>query len=91
MDWSQLFVDFCDVFNQLFGLILTAPIYCNGYIKEQVMKLYISLNLFQQRNERIYILSGLRASKFKANFPNENSVIVLTFMEFQTRRPCESF
>ncbi len=84
-------MDFCDVFNQLFGLILTAPIHCKGYINEQLMKLFISPNLFQRRNKRIYILSGLRASKFKAHFPNENSVIVLTFMEFQTRRPCESF
>ncbi len=62
MDWS---VDYCDVFKQLFGLILTAPIHCRGSIGEQIMEWewYISLNLFQRRNKLIYVLDG-RVSEF---------------------------
>ncbi len=49
--------------NQLFGLILTAPIHCRGSTGEQVMYGRICLNLFWWRNKLIYILNGLRVSK----------------------------
>ncbi len=48
-------------------LILTAPIHCIGSIGEQVMKSYISPNLLRWRNKLIYILDGLKESKFSAN------------------------
>ncbi len=47
-------------FYQLFWLILTAPIHCRGSIGEQVMRCYISPNIFGWRNKLI-------ASTFLAN------------------------
>ncbi len=50
------------------SLILTAPIHCRWSIGEQVIKCYISPNLFWWRSKLIYILEGLRVRKFSANF-----------------------
>ncbi len=69
-----LLVDYCDVFISYLEtdlsfwetLILTAPIHCRGSFGEQVM-----LNLqmsSDEKNKLIYILGGLRMSKFSANF-----------------------
>ncbi len=49
-------------------LILTAPIHCKGSIGEQVIECQISPNLFQLRNELIYILDGLRLNIFFSTF-----------------------
>ncbi len=46
--------------SAVWTLILTAPIHYRGSIAEQVMKPYISPNLFWWRNKLIYILDALR-------------------------------
>ncbi len=61
MDWSG--VDYLWIIvmflSVVWTLILTAPIHCRWSTGEQVMKCYISANLFQLRNKLIYILDGL--------------------------------
>ncbi len=46
LEWCGLLVDYCDVLS-VWTLILTAPIHCRASICAQVMKCYISPNLFQ--------------------------------------------
>ncbi len=53
--------------SAVWTLILTAPIHCRGSIGEQVMQWYISPNLFWWRYKIIYILDGLKVSRFSAN------------------------
>ncbi len=54
--------------SAVWTLILTAPIHCRASIGEQVMKHYISPNLFWWRSKLIYILDGRRVSTFSAIF-----------------------
>ncbi len=70
MDWSV--VDYLWIIvmflSAVWTLILTAPIHCRGSIAEQVIKCYISPNLFWWRNKLIYVLDDLRGSRFSANW-----------------------
>ncbi len=54
--------------SAVWTIILTAPIHCRGSVDEQVMKRYISSNLFKLRNKLIYILGGLWMIFCKLNF-----------------------
>ncbi len=56
------------VWTLILTLILTAPIHCRGFIGEQIMQWYISPNLFARRNKLIYMLKGLKVSKFHSHF-----------------------